>query len=253
MTEHRFKIGQLVRYYAKWRVSIDTVSGLYQIIKRLPPADDGECQYARTAQSGRKRERVDARLKLCGTIRLPRGSEEGLSCINPWPRRSDEPCYSSGRELSWRRRDEAAAKSRIPMLIPSETFPAFPTFPETEPGRRRTGECGERGERYPLNDMVSSNVKRTTPGWSGRCAAQALRAARAAGVHIESKVTICCWKRLCRHSRASGLQCARATHVPFQGPRALWSAGHYTPTQLKLYGLDPCFQVRGRPVPRRFQ
>jgi hypothetical protein len=45
MTEHRFKIGQLVRYYPKWRVSIDTVSGLYQIIKRLPPADDGESQY----------------------------------------------------------------------------------------------------------------------------------------------------------------------------------------------------------------
>jgi hypothetical protein len=42
MTEHRFKIGQLVRYYPKWRVSIDTVSGLYQIINRLPPADDGE-------------------------------------------------------------------------------------------------------------------------------------------------------------------------------------------------------------------
>jgi hypothetical protein len=40
-----FNIGQLVRYYPKWRVSIDTVSGLYQIIKRLPPADDGECQY----------------------------------------------------------------------------------------------------------------------------------------------------------------------------------------------------------------
>ena len=47
MTGHRFKIGQLVRYYPKKvrRVSIDTVSGLYQIIKRLPPADDGESQY----------------------------------------------------------------------------------------------------------------------------------------------------------------------------------------------------------------
>ena len=44
MTGHRFKIGQLVRHYPKRRVSID-VSGLYQIIKRLPPADDGECQY----------------------------------------------------------------------------------------------------------------------------------------------------------------------------------------------------------------
>jgi hypothetical protein len=47
MTGHRFKIGQLVRYYPKKvrRVSIDTVSGLYQIIKRLPPTDDGESQY----------------------------------------------------------------------------------------------------------------------------------------------------------------------------------------------------------------
>ena len=26
-------------------MSIDTVSGLYRIIKRLPPADDGGCQY----------------------------------------------------------------------------------------------------------------------------------------------------------------------------------------------------------------
>ena len=47
MTGHRFKIGQLVRYYPKKvrRVSIDTVSGLYQVIKQLPPTDDGDCQY----------------------------------------------------------------------------------------------------------------------------------------------------------------------------------------------------------------
>ena len=45
MTGHTLKIGQLVRYYPKWRVSIDTVSGLYQIIKRLPPTGDGESQY----------------------------------------------------------------------------------------------------------------------------------------------------------------------------------------------------------------
>jgi hypothetical protein len=43
MTGHRFNIGQLVRFYPKKvrRVSIDTVSGLYQIVKRHPPADDG--------------------------------------------------------------------------------------------------------------------------------------------------------------------------------------------------------------------
>ena len=47
MTGHRSNIGQLVRYYPKKvrRVSIVTVSGLYQITKRLPPADDGEYQY----------------------------------------------------------------------------------------------------------------------------------------------------------------------------------------------------------------
>jgi hypothetical protein len=37
MTGHRFKIEQLVRYYPKWKVSIHTVSGLYHIIKPLPP------------------------------------------------------------------------------------------------------------------------------------------------------------------------------------------------------------------------
>ena len=38
MTEHKFKIGQLVHYYPRkiGRPSIDLVSGLYQIIKRLP-------------------------------------------------------------------------------------------------------------------------------------------------------------------------------------------------------------------------
>jgi hypothetical protein len=47
MTEQGFKIGQLVRYYPKKvrRVSIDTVSGRYQVIKQLPPTDDGDCQY----------------------------------------------------------------------------------------------------------------------------------------------------------------------------------------------------------------
>jgi hypothetical protein len=43
------------------------------------------------------------------------------------------------------------------MLIPSETFPPFPTFPETEPGRRRTGECGERGGKIsPVKRQLGS-------------------------------------------------------------------------------------------------
>jgi hypothetical protein len=47
MAEHKFKIGQLVHYYPGkiGRASIDLVSGLYQIIKPLPIADDGEPQY----------------------------------------------------------------------------------------------------------------------------------------------------------------------------------------------------------------
>ena len=47
MTEHKFKIGQLVRYYPKraGSVAIDLASGLYQIIKRLPPTGDGDRQY----------------------------------------------------------------------------------------------------------------------------------------------------------------------------------------------------------------
>jgi len=47
MSGHKFKSGQLVHYCPKSirRVSIDLASGLYQIIKRLPPADDGEPQY----------------------------------------------------------------------------------------------------------------------------------------------------------------------------------------------------------------
>jgi hypothetical protein len=45
-TEHKFKIGQLVHYYPRkiGRASIDLVSGLYQIIKRLP-SPNGEPQY----------------------------------------------------------------------------------------------------------------------------------------------------------------------------------------------------------------
>ena len=38
ITEHRFKIGQFVHYCAKWRVSIDTVSGLYQYHQTIPAA-----------------------------------------------------------------------------------------------------------------------------------------------------------------------------------------------------------------------
>jgi hypothetical protein len=47
VTEHKFKIGQLVLYHpkAKGLPLLDTARGTYQVIRRLPPADDGEFQY----------------------------------------------------------------------------------------------------------------------------------------------------------------------------------------------------------------
>jgi hypothetical protein len=49
VTEHKFKIGQLVYFHPKGAVSVrpqlDAVPGPYQITKRLPAAEDGEFQY----------------------------------------------------------------------------------------------------------------------------------------------------------------------------------------------------------------
>jgi hypothetical protein len=81
MTEHKFKIGQLVHYYPRkiGRASVDLVSGLYQIIKRLPSAN-GEPQYeirsTLEARPGRKR-RVDARLEVCRATRLMAADRAG--------------------------------------------------------------------------------------------------------------------------------------------------------------------------------
>ena len=47
MTEHKFKIGQLVHFHPKgagWP-QVDAAPGPYQITKRLPAAEDGEFQY----------------------------------------------------------------------------------------------------------------------------------------------------------------------------------------------------------------
>jgi hypothetical protein len=75
----------------------------------------------------------------------------------------------AGRELQWGRRDEAAAKSRIPMLIPARNIPRIPHIPPRQnPGDGEPGNVGNAGKNIPVNDVVSSNVKRTTPGWSGR-------------------------------------------------------------------------------------
>ena len=47
MTEHKFKIGQLVYFHPKGAVrsQLDAVPGSYKITRRLPAAENGECQY----------------------------------------------------------------------------------------------------------------------------------------------------------------------------------------------------------------
>jgi hypothetical protein len=45
VTEHKFKIGQLVYFHPKVRPQLDVVPGPYLITRRLPAAEDGECQY----------------------------------------------------------------------------------------------------------------------------------------------------------------------------------------------------------------
>ena len=47
MTEHKFKIGQLVYFHPKRAVrpQLDVVPGPYLITRRLPAAEDGECHY----------------------------------------------------------------------------------------------------------------------------------------------------------------------------------------------------------------
>ena len=47
MTEHKFKIGQLVHFHPKGarRAQLDAAPGPYLITKRVPAAKDGEFQY----------------------------------------------------------------------------------------------------------------------------------------------------------------------------------------------------------------
>ena len=47
MTEHKFKIGQLVYFHPKRAVQLqlDAAPGPYLITRRLPATQDGECQY----------------------------------------------------------------------------------------------------------------------------------------------------------------------------------------------------------------
>jgi hypothetical protein len=45
VTEHKFKIGQLVYFHPKVRPQLDVVPGPYLITRRLPAAEDGEFRY----------------------------------------------------------------------------------------------------------------------------------------------------------------------------------------------------------------
>jgi hypothetical protein len=45
VTGHKFKIGRLVVFRLGWRAQIDAARGVFQIIRRLPPTEDGEFQY----------------------------------------------------------------------------------------------------------------------------------------------------------------------------------------------------------------
>ena len=45
VTEHKFKIGQLVYFHPKVRPQLDVVPGPYLITRRLPAAEDCEFQY----------------------------------------------------------------------------------------------------------------------------------------------------------------------------------------------------------------
>jgi hypothetical protein len=45
VTGHKFKIGRLVAFRLGWRSQVDAARGVFQIIRRLPPTEDGEFQY----------------------------------------------------------------------------------------------------------------------------------------------------------------------------------------------------------------
>jgi hypothetical protein len=45
VSEHKFKIGQLVYFHPEGVGRVDAVPGPYQITRRLPAAEDGEFQY----------------------------------------------------------------------------------------------------------------------------------------------------------------------------------------------------------------
>ncbi len=65
VTEYKFKIGRLVLFYPKQvgRGQLDAARGIYQIIRRLPPAEDGEFQYEiRSDREGHNRVAKESEL-----------------------------------------------------------------------------------------------------------------------------------------------------------------------------------------------
>ena len=63
----------------------------------------------------------------------------------------------------------SSGKVKNPNADPRQKHsPHSPHSPRQNPGDGEPGNVGKGGKDIPVNDVVSSNVKRTTPGWSGR-------------------------------------------------------------------------------------
>jgi hypothetical protein len=65
VTGHKFKIGRLVLFYPKGKglPQLDPARGTYQVIRRMPPAEDGEFQYEiRSNREGHNRVAKESEL-----------------------------------------------------------------------------------------------------------------------------------------------------------------------------------------------
>jgi hypothetical protein len=65
VTEHKFKIGRLVLFHPKGKglPQLDPARGTYQVIRRMPPAEDGEFQYEiRSNREGHNRVAKESEL-----------------------------------------------------------------------------------------------------------------------------------------------------------------------------------------------
>ena len=63
VTEHKFKIGRLVLFHPKGKRLLDAARGTYHVIRRMPPAEDGEFQYEiRSEREGHNRVAKESEL-----------------------------------------------------------------------------------------------------------------------------------------------------------------------------------------------